>query len=389
MEYPINFINCFYENEDKTPLTEDQMEAYNFLAKGLNDKQNFIINRKYKQEKTYAWIATKLKVTEERVIELEGDIINTFFLPKIYLIEDGLLGFGKKEIMKENPQVEIIPIESVGFSSAIKNILKRNNINTVKELEDVFKKNQFLGLNYLGLVRLKELLSSLDEFYNNTYYTSTYGNITEEDFVEYNRYVMCKDYPRNLLKDIYKIKVSEFSEKQLNGLDYLISNLTEIEKHFIDLYYKNKNGIKEISEILEIEKEKVSVIKNSVLQYFRKNINCIELGVDAYLEDKKRIEDLKNQIPKDLEDGNLKNLNTLAMELDLEELNAILPRKIFNLYKKRNIRSIYEVIKLLEEKDVKKQKGIGNESLLVTIETLDKYFNTDYFSKRNQEVWHY
>ena len=167
--YPYNLIeNMCIEctsNEAQTTLvsilkngmSDDQLDGLNFiLSTQLNNRQQEMLNYRYKDKLTYREIGEKYNITVDRVRQILMKIIRIIRMPENFnLIKYGSKGNAeriKKEFITEYGDENTNPYITRGeFGQRAYSTLIRGGIKTKKDLADMFKTDE--GFKKLCRVR--------------------------------------------------------------------------------------------------------------------------------------------------------------------------------------------------------------------------------------------
>lgn len=153
------------------------------------------------------------------------------------------------------------------------------------------------------------------------------------------------EYPINLLKTIaaeqtrFEFNADELTDDKLDGLNYIISSLTEREKQILQLRYQERKTLREIGEIIGVTLERIRSQEHRAIYRLSSppRLGYIKYGKATY---ERMIAEQKAEKEKEY--------NERGFNIPLEELD--LSVRAFNNLKKIGCDTVADVVDLTDEK---------------------------------------
>ena len=198
-------------------------------------------------------------------------------------------------------------------------------------------------------------------------------------------------FPENILEEIginkvseKKIDYSELAMDQMKGLQYAVSQMKVRDSMILLCRYEDKMTYKEIGERFSITGERVQQLVTKGVRKLRHPMrySYIVWGYDAYnqmlAEKRKQVERLKKEdIEKSGDD---------ILQIDLAALQLSI--KTWNILNRIGIRTIGELINVLEKGQEELQIRMGNRcfsDMIYSLEELGLFCVSD-FDKENNDI---
>lgn len=196
MDYPKNLLYAVrggWEDEEPTELTQDVLSGIQYAISTLNEREQYILNERYRGKRTLSSIGEDLGVISERVRQIESKALRNLRHPRcMTFMTKGVVGYikmvnaieyergykkgydeGYEQGMKDAPNgvvragmsvtLSSLPIEVLDLSVRAFNALKVAGFNTVGDITPLTRR-EMIHIKNLGPKQRHEVAAGLHHY---------------------------------------------------------------------------------------------------------------------------------------------------------------------------------------------------------------------------------
>lgn len=180
LPYPLNMLLDAYMASDRMipGLDNDRQKGLNHIMQNvLSDREEAILRARYQEQKSLEDVAGDLDITRQRVREIEKSALqkigkpdNIAYVEEGYMIASGEVDRRAKERvgarlerkLYEYSNQSVLKLTDLGISNRALNALRRNGIETVKQLLET-SEDEMRRWSGFGLTCMKDVLAAKEK----------------------------------------------------------------------------------------------------------------------------------------------------------------------------------------------------------------------------------